>query len=50
MLYGAMFDELNEGTAMFKMLPDAAEAPVQETPPGYTFVTLDADGCPLPSD
>jgi hypothetical protein len=50
MLYGAMFDEVNEGTAMFKMLPDAAGAPVQGIPPGYTFVTLDADGCPLPSD
>jgi len=50
MIYGAMFDELNEGTAMFKMLPNAAEAPVQGIPPGYSFVTLDADGCPLPSD
>ncbi len=50
MLYGAMFDEVNEGTSMFKMLPDAAGAPVQGIPPGYTFVTLDADGCPLPSD
>ncbi|HUY29249.1 MAG TPA: glycoside hydrolase family 71/99-like protein [Candidatus Binataceae bacterium] len=50
MLYGAMFDELNEGTAMFKMLPQASEAPVQGIPQGYSFVTLDADGCPLPSD
>ncbi len=50
MIYGAMFDELNEGTAMFKMLPNAAEAPVRGIPPGYSFVTLDADGCPLPSD
>jgi hypothetical protein len=50
MLYGAMFDELNEGTAMFKMLPQASEVPVQGIPPGYSFVTLDADGCPLPSD
>jgi len=50
MLYGAMFDELNEGTSMFKMLPQASEVPVSGFPPGYTFVTLDADGCPLPSD
>ena len=50
MLYGAMFDEVNEGTAMFKMLPDASEVPVSGIPAGYSFVTLDADGCPLPSD
>ncbi len=50
MLYGAMFDEVNEGTAMFKVLPSAADAPVSGIPPGYSFVTLDADGCQLPSD
>ncbi len=50
MLYGAMFDEVNEGTAMFKLLPKAAEAPVTGIPPGYSFVTLDADGCSLPND
>ena len=50
MVYGAMFDEVNEGTAMFKMLPQASEVPVSGIPPGYSFVTLDADGCPLPSD
>jgi hypothetical protein len=50
MLYGAMFDEVNEGTAMFKMLPSPAKAPISGTPPGYSFVTLDADGCRLPSD
>ena len=50
MLYGAMFDELNEGTAMFKQLPSAAQAPVQGVAPGTSFVTLDADGCRLPSD
>ncbi|HSZ23157.1 MAG TPA: hypothetical protein VK782_08440, partial [Candidatus Sulfotelmatobacter sp.] len=50
MLYGAMFDEVNEGTAMFKMLSDAAGVPVTGIPAGYSFVTLDADGCALPSD
>ncbi len=50
MLYGAMFDEVNEATAMFKLLPSAANAPVQGIPPGDAVVTLDADGCRLPSD
>ncbi len=50
MLYGAMFDEVNEGTAMFKLLPSAAQTPVQGVPAGVSFVTLDADGCQLPSD
>lgn len=50
MLYGAMFDELNEGTAMLKMLPSATDAPVQGIPEGDAFVTLDIDGCHLPSD
>ena len=50
MLYGAMFDEVNEGTAMFKLLPETAEAPLKGVARGYSFVTLDADGCRLPSD
>jgi hypothetical protein len=50
MIYGAMFDEVNEGTAMFKLLPNAQDEPVQGIPGGTTFVTLDADGCRLPSD
>jgi hypothetical protein len=45
MLKIAMFDEVNEGTAMFKAAPRRADAPKQ----GY-WLTLDADGLELPSD
>jgi hypothetical protein len=45
MVYGAMFDEVDEGTAMFKL------APTRDTvPTGVPLVTLDADGEFLPSD
>jgi hypothetical protein len=45
MLYGAMFDEVDEGTAIFKVASSVAQRPV-----GQWFLTLDADGCALPSD
>jgi hypothetical protein len=45
MLYGAMFDEVDEGTAMFKIA-----ASKRETPIDVPVVTMDADGEPLPSD
>jgi hypothetical protein len=41
----AMFDEVDEGTALFKVVSKRSEAPEQ----GY-WLTLDADGQNLPSD
>jgi hypothetical protein len=41
----AMFDEVNEGTAMFKIAAKRQDAPEQ----GF-WLTLDADGADLPSD
>jgi hypothetical protein len=45
MLYGAMFDEMNEGTSMFKMAPTLAELPTRAA-----LVPLNVDGVNLPSD
>jgi len=45
MAYAAMFDEVDEGTAMFKLAPTR-----ESVPTGVPLVTLDADGEVLPSD
>lgn len=45
MLFSAMFDEADEGTAMWKTAPTKAELPAQGA-----FVPLDIDGYALPGD
>jgi hypothetical protein len=45
MVFGAMFDEMDEGTAMLKMAPTRLELPAQGE-----FLPLNADGQALPSD
>jgi hypothetical protein len=44
MVFGAMFDEMDESTAIFK-LANSTEAPAE-----MKFVTVDADGADLPDD
>lgn len=45
MLYGAMFDEVDEGTAMFKTASTPRDAPTDRP-----MVTLDEDGVAVPND
>jgi hypothetical protein len=45
MLYGAMLDEVDEGTALFKLVPDAADLPVEPA-----LLPLDDADCAAPAD
>jgi hypothetical protein len=45
MMFGAMFDEVDEGTALYKVAPTPAEQPAEAS-----FVPLNIDGQSLPSD
>ena len=46
-----MFDECDEGTAIFKIAATASQVPPpQGTPPCVAFVTADEDGLAIPSD
>lgn len=46
-IYGAMFDEVDEGTAMYKMTSTNEECPINTI---YGVVPMNEDGYPLPGD
>lgn len=50
MLYGAMFDEIDEGTALYKLAPTMNETPAVPATNYYQFFALNVDGESLPSD
>jgi hypothetical protein len=50
MLYGAMFDEIDEGTALYKLAPTMNETPAVPATNAFQFFALNVDGESLPSD
>ncbi|HSU55551.1 MAG TPA: glycoside hydrolase family 71/99-like protein, partial [Candidatus Dormibacteraeota bacterium] len=50
MLYGAMFDEIDEGTALYKLAPTMNETPAAYPTNQYQFFALNVDSNSLPSD
>lgn len=50
MMYGAMFDEIDEGTALYKLAPTMNETPALTVTNSYQFFALNVDGASLPSD
>jgi hypothetical protein len=50
MLYGAMFDEIDEGTALYKLAPTMNETPAIPATNAYQFFALNVDGENLPND
>ena len=50
MVFGAMFDEIDEGTALYKLAPTLNETPAAAPTDPYQFFALNADGYTLPSD
>ena len=50
MLYGAMFDEIDEGTALYKLAPTTNTIPAFAPTNQFQFFALNVDGYSLPSD
>ncbi|KAI6020949.1 hypothetical protein BKA83DRAFT_4126838 [Pisolithus microcarpus] len=46
-IYGAMWDEYDEGTVFMPVVSRSSQLPVH---PDFNFIALDVDGCDLPSD
>ena len=49
-MYGAMWDEYDEGTAFLPVVPKKFQVPLPAGGGKYKFMALDEDGYDLPSD
>jgi hypothetical protein len=50
MVFGAMFDEIDEGTALYKLAPTMNETPSVPATNYYQFFALNVDGESVPND